>query len=209
MKMNMNILGAVAISVLAMATSVSAATIKVNWSASIVDNDGVAGVANGDTITGMFTYNDTVPDSGTGSFGVYETNHVSSFTLNGLSGSTSGNSIFVFNNINPEGDQFDTRGGGSYIGDLIDGSTFNLIFVRFTDSTRSVFSDTSLPSSLDPLDFDFLFTSRLGLSSGRNISFRVDTFSTAAVPLPASLPLLAAGLFGLGYAARRKRKQAI
>ena len=93
MKMNMNILGAVAISVLAMATSVSAATIKVNWSASIVDNDGVAGVANGDTITGMFTYNDTVPDSGTGSFGVYETNHVSSFTLNGLSGSTSGNSM--------------------------------------------------------------------------------------------------------------------
>ena len=99
--MKIKILGAVVASVLAIATSANAATIKVSWSGIVINDNGNSGVAIGDTITGMYTYDDTTPDSGTGApgfFSVYETNHVSSFSLNGLTGSILGSSIFVFDN---------------------------------------------------------------------------------------------------------------
>ena len=39
-----------------------------------------------------------------------------------------------------------------------------------------------------------------------DVHFNIDNIVVAPVPLPAALPLLAAGLFGLGFIGRRKRK---
>jgi hypothetical protein len=69
-----------------------------------------------------------------------------------------------------------------------------------------VFSDESLPSFLDPADFDNLFEGRLGLDDGGEIGFLVDTFTFSVfVPEPAVAVLLATGGLGLGGLHTRRR----
>ena len=102
-----------------LAGSATAALINVTWSATVT-RSGIAGTVDpGDTITGSYIYDDTAPiiiDVGP-IYRLYNTNHVSSFSVNGLSGSRTVGRIGVFDNVS-NFDQFDSRGtAGVYSGD--------------------------------------------------------------------------------------------
>ena len=49
---------------------------------------------------------------------------------------------------------------------------------------------------------------RFGFDANDGVQYYVNGFEASAVPLPAALPLMLAGLGGLGFAARKKRKAA-
>jgi hypothetical protein len=181
----------------------SAATIRVNWSGTVTTSS-VPSAGAGDLITGVFYYDDTAAGQQFANFTSYSmTGHRSLYFLNGLWGTMESHLIRVFDD-SFSGDQFDS-GGGLYTGDLIDGRAVTTIFVRLSDSSAAVFSDESLPSFLDPADFDNLHEGRLGLDDGGEIGFLVDTFTFSVfVPEPAAVFLLAAaGLASCGLYARR------
>ncbi len=183
-----------------------ATLITVNWSGTVTQT-GIAGTVDiGDTITGIFNYDDTaLADITAPTYQQYATAHDSSFTVNGLSGTKPGNSIAVFNDYSGSiFDQFDSRGiNNSYTGDLLGGGIVTQIFVRWSDESATALSDTSLPSTLDPSDFDFLRDSRL---DGPDVHFFVDTFTFegGSVPAPTTVALFGLGLAGLGWSRRKK-----
>ena len=65
-----------------------------------------------------------------------------------------------------------------------------------------------LTQTLTSLDFSFFGVDSISIVGFRNGYWTGDNFRLSAVPVPASLPLLAAGLVGLRIVARRKRKAA-
>ncbi len=182
----------------------NAALVRVDWEGEVSRSYlGVA--AKGDTISGSFTYDNTT-ESPPGFTGSYRDNHDSSFSLNGLNGTTSGNQILVYNDLSDTGDQFDSRNySGSYTGDLVAGYQVSQIFVRFTDSTGTVFSDRSLPETLNSADFDFRGGSRIDLDgNGGSVQFNVTGFTATIIPVPAAVWLFSSALAGLGWVRRRQ-----
>ena len=199
-----------ALTALILPLNATAAIVPINW-IGVVSSTTIAGTVDiGDTITGHFSYDDS---SSYGSYSdavtqQYDTNHDSSFSVNGLSGTIGGNDIWVYNNHYSVGDQFDSRGfNGGYTGDLLAGQSVSQIFVRFNDSTASVFADTSLLSELDSAQFNFSHNSRLDLDSG-SVGFYVTSFSSVTeVPVPAAGWLFGSAVIGLLHTqiARRER----
>jgi hypothetical protein len=196
---------------LALAAPAGAVTVFVNWTGTVTAAP--VGINVGDTITGSYSYDTTAPiletTSTTGVFGTY---HDSLFMVSGLSGTFSNNLIRVFNDSSGR-DQIDSScspGGGtcvpSYLGDVLPGTPIQL-FVPFIDSDGSVFSDTSLPASLDPSDFENIFGGRIDLIGADPVRFSVDSFT--AVPEPSTLSLSALGLLGLTAARRRRAAAAL
>jgi len=202
----------------------NAAIVYVDWSGIVSDSHwSVAGTIDiGDTITGSFSYDDATPPSPESFFytSYYETYHDSSFSVNGLSGTTSGNRITVSNDT-ASGDQFAslaTLGTEAYSGDLIGGQPVHAIDVRFGDSAGTALMDTSLPSELDSSDFDlppwgsrieipiydFLEDEWVWTSA---VKFDVTDFTTTTVPIPAAVWLFGSALAGLGWLRRKQTAQ--
>jgi len=182
-----------------------AALVTVEWSG-VVTSSAVAGTVDiGDTITGSYSYDDSAYPSSSGPISTtYFTGHVSSFSVNGYSGSTTGNRVAIFNDYT-NGDQFDTRSSTStaYTGDRFQGQSVKQIFVRFNDSTGTALSDLSLRSDLNSADFDFLEESRLDLQSSGSVNFLITDFTMTAVPVPAAVWLFGSALAGLGWMRRK------
>jgi len=76
--------------------------------------------------------------------------------------------------------------------------------LRLSDSSQTVFSDDSLPTTLDLADFDLGFMYVLLFPQTNDFNTRVDatitslTVTSTSVPEPSVLALMATGLFGLG-----------
>jgi len=171
--------------------SVHADSIRVEWAGLVCRSD-VPEISTGDVITGSFSYDDEAPSVDGGSnYRIYDTQHVSSFSVNGLSGSRTGSQIGVFDNTSPSYDQFDSRSplsSGAYNGDLLGGYETHQIFVRFNG--WDTLSGLDLPSADDPIipaDWEGHGRSRLDLSSDTNqgprIEFVVGSFTFSAEPL--------------------------
>ncbi len=200
-------LGAAALSLILSSTA-NAAIVTVDWSG-IVTSTPIAGTVDvNDAVTGSFSYDDTTAvTSPFGSTGLsYLTHHISSFSVNGLSGSRDDQFLPVFDGTT--GDGIQSRGvSGAYTGDLLAGFSVIELFVQFTDTTASVFSSTALPSTLNDTDFDIKFgLLRLSDSAGE-VRFDVDSFTTsgvAPVPVPAAVWLMGSALAGLVGFKRKK-----
>ena len=190
-----------------------ASPVTVNWTGTITKNNGITGIELGDPITGSFTYDSSTPASLTSFFfSRYDTNHSISFTLGSLSGTFSGQDIAVQDNVGGV-DRLSSQNrfsGFSYSGDLFDGIAPNQLFLTFFDSDASAFSSSALPTSLNPLDFDFAnpTPSRFDVKSNgaSEIEFITTGFtaSPTIVPVPAALPLLLTGIGAVAWLRRRK-----
>ena len=81
--------------------------------------------------------------------------------------------------------------------------------LRLLDSTESAFASAALPAALSLADFDTRTWSlefRLSENQLVSVSGTLDLNAVAAVPLPAALPLLLAGLVGLGVVGTRRSR---
>src|SRR4051812_23353387 len=75
-----------------------AGLITVTWKGHVTSSFTPGIIDFGDIITGGFSYDDTTPLADSGStIAIYNTAHVSSFSVHGLAGSRTNNSINVFN----------------------------------------------------------------------------------------------------------------
>lgn len=137
----------------------AATLIIIDWTGTVRSTPFPGIVDIGDLITGSFSYDSTSAGYAGGVQAFYQTDHDSSFFVSGFSGTFSNQLISVINRTG-DVDQIDSRLNSSvplsYSGDLISGFSPFSLQVRFTDSTGAVFSDLSLPSVLNPSDFDFV-----------------------------------------------------
>ena len=90
---------------------------------------------------------------------------------------------------------------------------YDILSLQFVDSSKSVFSDTSFPTLIDPADFEIsvirMYSSEKhadGDSLLDDITFNVtDLELVSEVPLPAGIWMLGGGLAALGALRRRRR----
>jgi hypothetical protein len=87
-----------------------------------------------------------------------------------------------------------------------------LFYMPGADNPSQQFDISGTSGDEGSYSFDNLSLKTFGIGAyGRNDDFRISGLegeAIAPVPLPATLPLLAAGLAGLGWAARRKARRA-
>lgn len=164
--------------------------VTIEWTGFVYSSD-VSGIAPGDKISGSFTYDDNAPVAyGNATSKVYDTQHISSFSVNGISGSRNDGQIRVADYADPQHDQFSSQNTsqGAYVGDKLGGYEVYQIFVRFNGV--GALSGLDLPSAdnpLDPADWKGNGFSRLDLTNaynqGPHIEFVVGsfTFTTASV----------------------------
>lgn len=198
----LGIVGALGLSV----TAAAAATVTVEWSGSVTST-GIAGTIDiGDTITGSFSCDDSITtvESGNPVFAAYQTLHVSSFSVNGLSGTVSNQTIGI--SANGLNETFDTRSSQVftpvYSGDLLDGNGVSQLFLQWAFA-----SSGSLPTEIPDInDYPTLAFGRLDGGSGVRFSAQRTSVEVAPVPLPASITLLGLSMFGVAAVGLRRRK---
>lgn len=111
----------------------------------------------------------------------------------------------------------DASGNGSITFTLLSGPSFSLLgFSAVDDGTFSISVDGNTLGTLRPGDdrataiTSFAASPILNIGDSFTVNYRgsgaVDSIGLAPVPLPAALPLLAAGLGGLAYMGRRRKK---
>jgi hypothetical protein len=171
----------------------------------------------GQTLTGSFTFDNTITDSKTGSASTGRYNDaITSFNIHlgtwsaslGSEGSHNNNVIKIGNGSS---DTFEVR--APLNGDGV-GSSEPLYFrLTLKDPSGGVFANDSLPSTAPSLSsfasdrFRIVFASEHGIARVRG-----NLTSLTAVPLPASVILFGAGLIalvGLGAGSWRKRNNSL
>ncbi len=172
---------------------------------------GVAGIDVGDAISGSLTYNDMPSttnnnvDSSTYVFssGFAVSVQIETHLFNSDAASPF-NIITVLNNSNFDGDAFEVNAEFALLPIVVSPTGQKAIRIKLQDSTETVFSDTSLPLSLNLSSFDnaggSIFSAD-GSSNFYSIGFSIDTLTL--VPEPATMTLLALG--GLALLGRRRR----
>ncbi|MCO6411709.1 MAG: VPLPA-CTERM sorting domain-containing protein [Thiogranum sp.] len=201
----------------AASTDVTAALVTVSYQGTVdsfTDVNGTVGAVS--SISGSFVYDTEAPVLSSSSTRTIYSPAVTSMLVQG-GGSIfpatelSGSSIIVDNN-------FAFYDAIQISVALDDAFGYESIVIRFNleDTDGSLFSSTSLPTSLALSDFprraEFSLTGNKPGTARNLYDLRIDGDLTAfhsndatVVPLPAAFPLLVAGLAGLGYLARRKR----
>ena len=185
------------------------ATIIYQFDGQILGAD-LGGIPDGTPYFGEFSYEDDSPNLGTNpDIGVYEYNYfevtIGSETIFAdLSSTASGTPPRIFINNFPSSDSMNVNANpaGGSVGTYASVLGFN---VAFSDS--DVFDDTSLPGpDLTIDDFQFSnFSALATLSNGVQVNFGGTVDSLQAIPIPASIWLLATGFMGLIGVARRRK----
>lgn len=219
--MNLLRLAATGLASLVLSAAAAAAT-TVTFSGTVTT--GFGSIASGSALTGTLSYDENAPISLslTPILSVFNALTSLDFTVGGYSASlpsTSGASEVQLDDgpgvfdlgggfVIPINDRLLFRSGAAsgLVGSALDGTAALQFFnIRLDDSTNAAFNTAgSLPSSLALSSFD----SRLFFIDfeGGTVSGTIDALRTvAAVPIPATLPLLVCGVGLLGWAGRRRR----
>ena len=165
-------------------------------------------------------YSDTATDTNVGdpSRGEYDAGLISfSATLDGQTvASGLFPSLFVGNDLGGPTffDEFTVGSQGAGLNVSFPGLgpyTSAIVNMRLSDSTQSVFSDDSLPTSLNLADFDLAFIAVLLFPQTNDFNTRVDATITSLtvtvvpeVPEPTTLALACLGLVGVACVRRRR-----
>lgn len=207
---------------IALALVVSASTsqaVTLNFAGTV--DSALGSLGAGTSLTGTVSYDESAAARGgsTSSQAVFDSVTALSFAVGSFGGGFSSplgsSEIQVDNNVLGTGDRFAVviQTSGGFLPALVLDGTYTLsgFGFRLDDVGQSVFSDAlSQPTAIDFADFTsgsfFLFFDGFAsIVSGTITGVSTEVAGAAAVPLPASLPLVLTGLAALGFIGRGRR----
>lgn len=196
--------------------------VTVNWSGTVTEVPSTTPSLIDELITGSFSFDSSSPESGTNISNAtgYDTAHVSSYSVGGLAGTFSGQEIIVSDGGFSDGSDAVRSSSGdnvSYTGSLFNGLTPESFVIDIRDTEGDAISNESLPTVLNPSDWDLdpgTFDGQISFAEfGVGVlRFDLDSFtstSVSAIPEPSSLALVIVGLAGIGWARERMRPRRV